>query len=61
MDLFIHVPFQLPREDTALLPLGASSISVLPDTHLYLSEVKHVKVKCLVQGYNIETTMSQLW
>ena len=32
--------------------------SVLPGTHLHLSQVKHVSVKCLVQGLNIET-MSQ--
>ena len=34
-------------------------ISVLPGTHLHLSEWKHLKVKCLAQGHNIKTTMSQ--
>ena len=35
-------------------------MSVLPGTHLHLSQVKHVRVKCLAQGHNIEI-MSQYW
>ena len=36
------------------------AISVLPGTHLHLSQVKHVRVKYLTQGHNIET-MSRYW
>ena len=28
-------------------------ISVVPDTHLHLSEGKHVRMNCLVLGHNI--------
>ena len=35
------------------------AISVQPGTHLHLSEVKHLRIKCLAQGYNTGTTMSQ--
>ena len=28
---------------------------VLPGTHLHMSQVKHVRVKCLAQRHNIET------
>ena len=35
------------------------AISVPPGTHLHLSEVKHLWVKYLAQGHNINTTMSQ--
>ena len=31
-------------------------IAISPDTHLHLSEVKHLRVKCLAQGHNIDTT-----
>ena len=31
------------------------AISVLPGTHFHLSQVKHLRVKYLVQGHNIET------
>ena len=30
------------------------AISVLPATHLHLSQVKHVRIKCLAQGHNID-------
>ena len=29
------------------------AISVLPGTHSHLSQVKHLRVKCLAQGYTI--------
>ena len=35
------------------------AVSVPPGTYLHMSEVKHLRVKCLTQGHNIETTMSQ--
>ena len=34
------------------------AISVLPGTHFRLSQVKHLRVKCLVEGHDI-LTMSQ--
>ena len=34
--------------------------TVLSRTHLHLSEVKHLRIKCLTQGHNIVTTISQL-
>ena len=34
------------------------AISVLSGTHFHLSQVKHLRVKCLAQGHNIKT-MSQ--
>ena len=55
LDLFIRMPFQLHGEHTVLEPLIAIAISVLTDTHLHLSQVKHVRVKYLAQGHNIET------
>ena len=30
-------------------------ISVLPGPHLHLCHVKHLRVKCIAQGHNIET------
>ena len=33
------------------------AISVPPGTHLHLCEVKHLRVECLAQGHNIDTTM----
>ena len=36
------------------------TIHVLPDTHVHLSEVRHLRVKCLAQGNSIETTMVKL-
>ena len=67
LDLFVHVPFQLPGEHTALQPCGAVTchttiaISFPPGTLLLrLNEVKHhLMVKCLAQGLNIDTTMAQ--
>ena len=50
LDLFIHVPFQLPREHTVLQPFRRIelivhiAISVLPGTHFHLSQVKHLSV-----------------
>ena len=64
LDLFIRVPFQLHGEHTVLQPFRRMelivhiAISVLPGTHFHLSQVKHLKVKCLAQGHNI-LTMSQ--
>ena len=59
LDLFIRVPFQLPGEHTVLQPFRRIklivhiAISVLPGTHFHLSQVKHLRVKCLAQGYTI--------
>ena len=64
LDLFIRVPFQLHGEHTVLQPFRRIelivhiAISVLPGTHFHLSQVKHLRVKCLAQGHNI-LTMSQ--
>ena len=66
LDLFIRVPFQLHEEHTVLQPFRRIelivhiAISVLPGTHFHLSQVKHLRVKCLAQGHNI-LTMSQDW
>ena len=65
LDLFIHVPFQLPGEHTVLQPyrrielIVHISISVLPGTHFHLSQVKHLRVKCLAQGHTF-LTMSKI-
>ena len=54
------------REHTVLQPLRRIelivhiAISVLPGTHFYLSQVKHLRVKCLAQGHTI-LTISQDW
>ena len=64
LNLFIHVPFQLPGEHTVLQPFRRIelivhiAISILPGTHFHLSQVKHLRVKCLAQGHTI-LTMSQ--
>ena len=64
LDLFIRVPFQLHGEHTVLQPFWRIelivhiAISVLPGSHFNLSQVKHLRVKCLAQGHNI-STMSQ--
>ena len=66
LDLFIREPFQLHGEHTVLQPFRRIelivhiAISVLPGTHFHLSQVKHLRVKCLAQGHNI-LTMSQDW
>ena len=64
LDLFIRVPFQLHGEHTVLQPFRRIelivhiAISVLPGTPFHLSQVKHLRAKCLAQGHNI-LTMSQ--
>ena len=64
LDLFIRVPLQLHGEHTVQQPFRRIelivhiAISVLPGTHFHLSQVKHLKVKCLAQAHNI-LTMSQ--
>ena len=66
LDLFIRVSFLLHGENTVLQPFRRIelivhiAISVLPGTHFHLSQVKHLRVKCLGQGHNI-LTMSQDW
>ena len=61
LDLFIHVPFQLHGEHTVLQPFWRIelivhiAISVLPGTHFHLSQVKHLRVKCLAHRHNILT------
>ena len=62
----ISTPFEIQEgEHTVLQPFRRIerivhiAISVQPGTHLHLSQVKHVRVKCLAQGHTIET-MSQL-
>ena len=55
LDLFIRVSFQLPGEHTVLRPFRRIelivhiAITVLPGTHFHLSQVKHLRVKCLAQ------------
>ena len=53
LDLLIHVPFQLHVKHTSLQSAWHSylTLSVLPGTHLHLSGVQHVRVKCLSQGF----------
>ena len=63
LDLFIHVIFQLPVLECTTIPaisvLGTNHMVIsVPGNHLHLSQVKHVRVKCLVQRHNIEI-MSQ--
>ena len=48
----ISTPFLEHTTLAAILALGTNR------THLHLSEVKHLRVKCLAQGHNIEI-MSQ--
>ena len=62
LSLHVDVPFQLPGEHTALALLTCRTtiaISLPTGTHLHKSEVKHLRVKCLAQRHNIDTTMSQ--
>ena len=60
----MHVPFQHPGEHTVLQLFRCIelivyiAISVLPGTQFHLSQVKHLRVKCLAQGHTI-LTMSQ--
>ena len=64
MDPFFRVPFHLRAEHTVLQPFRRIElivhivISVLPDTHFHLNQVKYLRVKCLAQEHTIET-MSQ--
>ena len=59
-----HVPFQLSGEHKILQPFRRIelivhiAISVLTGTHFH--QVNYLRVKCLVQGHNIET-LSQYW
>ena len=59
-ELFIRVSFQLHGEHTVLQPFRRIefivhiAISVLPGTHFYLSQMKHLRVKCLTQGHNMK-------
>ena len=61
LGLLVRVPGQLQGEHTVLQPFRRIEltihivISLLPGTHVYLSQVKHVRVKCLSQGHSIET------
>ena len=56
--------FQLPGEHTVLQPfqrielIEHIAISVLPGTHFHLSQVNHLRVKCLAKEHTI-LTMSQ--
>ena len=66
LDLFNRVPFQLHGGHTALQPFRRIelvlhiAIYVLPGTHFHLSQVKHLRVKCLAQKHNI-LIMFQDW
>ena len=51
------IPLQPFRRIELIIPIA---ISVLPGTHFHLSQVKHLRVKCLTQGHNI-LTMSKDW
>ena len=64
LDLFIHVPFQLPYGaygTTAISAIGTHHLPSMPyqiiktcrPTHLQLSEVKHVRARCIAQGHSI--------
>ena len=63
LDLFICVPFQLPGEHTVLQPFRRIdviihiAIAVLPGTHFYLSQVKHLMVKCFSQDWEGRNTI----
>ena len=52
----VCVPFQLDGKHTVIQPfrriefIVRTAISVLPDNHSHLSEVKHVRIKCLSQA-----------
>ena len=66
LNLFMRVPFQLPGEQTVLQPFRRIklivhiAISVLPGTHFYLSQVKHLRVKCPAQGHTILTMINKI-
>ena len=56
----MHALFQLPFWSIQHLQpcqrwelIAHIAISVLPGTHFLLSQVKHVRVKCLAQGHNM--------
>ena len=59
--LFIRVSSQLDEMNTSLQAFRCIElmvhivISVIPDNHLHLSQVKQVRVKCFTQGHSIET------
>ena len=62
--------FNSSLEHTALQPFRRWVLLVLPSMsyqiirtciHLHLSEVKPVRAKCIAQGHNIKTMMSQHW
>ena len=61
LDLFFLVLFQYHIEHTVLQPFRRFvlivdiAISVLPGTNFHLSQVQHLRVKCLAQRHNIET------
>ena len=60
LDVFIRVPSEFHGDHTVLKPFRSIelsihiAISVLPGIHFYLSQVKHVRVKCLAQGHKIK-------
>ena len=66
MNLSIHVPFQLHGEHTSIDPAIVTVLRILLCTLpslsywvlIHLCEVKQVRVKCLVQVYNIEATLN---
>ena len=66
LDLFIREQLQLHGEHTVLQPFRRIelivhiAISVLPGTHFHLSQLKHLRVKCLAQGHNILTMFQDL-
>ena len=62
--------FNSSLEHTALQPFWRWALLVWPSMsyqiirtciHLHLSEVKPMRAKCIAQGHNIETMMSQHW
>ena len=61
LDLFMRVPFKLHGDHTVLQPFRRIelilhiALSVLPGTHFHLSQVKHLRVKCLAR----DTTSKQ--
>ena len=69
LNLFIRVLFQLHGEHTVLQPFQRIelivhivhiAISILPGTPFHLSQVKHLREKCLAQGHNIKTMTPRL-
>ena len=63
LDLFIRVPFQLHGEHTVQQPFRRIKLivhiafSVLPGTHLYLSQVEHARVKCNAQRHKTKQSV----